>query len=178
METEVVEKKKRGCGFWTLVVLGVIIGMAVIGAIFGPSEEEMEQMRIERETEDRAEREQEAREAIASATAVTATELFNAFSQNEVAAKRAFGDRALLITGTIDSVTLDFMDEPVVSLQTPNQFMSVQLDFDKADVESTSRLRAGNRISALCNELSEVAGTPMLDDCVLKPVGKLTELPE
>lgn len=163
-------QKKRGCGFWALVVIGVIVVLGVIGSVFGPSDEEMARIRAEREADELAERESAAAEAMASATAVTAEELWTAFDRNEVRAKQAYGDRALLISGTIDSVTLDFMDEPVVSLVTPNQFMSVQLDFDKADVAQVGDLEAGYRIRALCNELSEVAGTPMLDDCTLQPV--------
>ena len=66
----------------------------------------------------------------------------------------------------LDDITLDFMDEPVVSLATSNQFMSVQLDFDEEDAAMVSQLSSGQAFTALCDEVSEVAGTPMLDDCV------------
>ena len=162
--------KKRGCGFWALVAVGVVALLVVIGSIFGPSQEEMEQIAAERDSKERAEKEAQVAELISSATVVTAEELFNAYSQNEVAAKNRYGDRALLISGTIDSVTLDFADEPVVSLQTANQFMSVQLDFDEDDAQAVSGLNSGQQFQALCNEVTEVAGTPMLDDCMMQPV--------
>lgn len=150
-----------GCG-------GLLVLMVLVTIIFGPSDEEMAEIEAERIATEQTEREEAAQAAMDSATAVTAGELFAAYSQNEVAAQRAYGDRALLVSGVIDDVTLDFMDEPVVSLRTSNEFMSVQLDFDEGDMDQIASLQSGMTVQALCNELSEIAGTPMLDDCVLQ----------
>lgn len=104
-------------------------------------------------------------EAEAAAVAVTAGQLFDEFQANEVAAKGKYGESPIRISGRIADITLDFMDEPVVSLETSNQFMSVQVGFDKEDAAATGALQKGAEFTAVCAELSEVAGTPMLDEC-------------
>lgn len=178
------EKKSAGVGkiigIGCLGIVGAIFALGVIGAALDDrTPEEREADRIAREAERAAEdeaeqaeelanREAEARATRDAATPVTAMELWSAYSQNEVAAQSAYGNRPLLISGTIDSITLDFMDEPVVGLQTGNQFQSVQLDFDESDAPAISSLRVGQNIEAICNEISEVVGTPMLDDCTIQ----------
>lgn len=64
------------------------------------------------------------RDRVNDALQVTATELFNAYDSNEAAAQQRYGDRDLLVSGTVKSIDLDFMDKPNVLLETPNQFMS------------------------------------------------------
>lgn len=169
-------KKKRGCGFWILVAVGIVLLLGVIGAIFGPSDEEMAQITAEREAEEQAEaiaetenRANAAQERRDQATKLTARELRNAYRNNEVSAQRALEGRDLLVTGTIESIELDFMDEPVISLATGEMFESVQVDFDEGDADAVSQLSNGMRITVLCETVSEVIGTPMLDDCSLLP---------
>jgi len=175
--TEEAPKKrswvKIGC-LGLLGLFGAIIVLAMIGnAMMSP--EERARLDAERKTEaaaaeakEQAEKEAAAKAEVDSAEKLTAMQLWSAFQQNEVATQSALKGRSVLITGTVDSITLDFLDEPVVSLETGNQFQSVQLDFDKGDVAQTSALRKGQKVSALCKKVSEVAGTPMLDDCVLQ----------
>ena len=174
-----VETKKRGCGFWIMAGLAVIVGLGIIGSIFGPTEEEMAEIRAKQDAEDAATEAQEieqakadARNRIDSAVMMTATELWSAYQANEVAAQRAIGDNEVLISGVIEGVTLDFMDEPVVSLRTGNQFQSVQVDFDDGDADAVAQLSSGETFSALCGKVSEVAGTPMLDDCLIMDGGE------
>ena len=98
---------------------------------------------------------------------VSARDLFAAFEANEVAAKAKYGDQALAVTGVIAGVSLDFMDRPVVSLETSNQFMSVDATFGKEDAEKTAALAKGQTITVTCSELTEAIGKPLLSDCAL-----------
>ena len=165
MDDAVVEdgQKKRGCGQAILIVGAVLIGVIFLSALFGETPEEQEA----REKTEAAEMQAQAQSKLAGAEKMTAGQLFNAYQSNEVAAQQALAGKSILISGTIDDITLDFMDEPVVSLVTSNQFMSVQLDFDEADAAMVGGLQAGQEFTALCDKVSEVAGTPMLDDCVV-----------
>jgi tRNA_anti-like len=172
------ETKKRswlkiGC-LGLLAVFGLLFVVGMIGnALMTPEERaqleaERQAEKSEREAKEVASAEKKAEGEINSATKLTAMQLSAAFSENEVAAQAALKGKPVLITGTIDSISLDFMDEPVVSLASGNQFQSVQLDFDENDVEATSGLRKGQTITALCQEVGEAVGTPMLDGCQLQ----------
>jgi len=156
----VVPAKRKGCGFWLLVGFGVFVLFGVIGTITDPDGGESRRDAADSGTEG---------VAVVAPTEVSAMELFRAFQANELAAVAVYGDRPLLVSGTVTSVDLDFMDEPVVMLATDNEFMSAQLDFDDQDSTEISYLRVGQTVTALCLELSEVIGTPMLDDCTLQP---------
>ena len=104
----------------------------------------------------------------ASATRVTATDLFNSYDANEAAAQQAYGGRSLLVTGTVASIDLDLFDEPIVLLRTPNEFMSAQASLTEEAQAQATGLRKGQAIELLCRDVSEVAGTPMLKDCDIR----------
>ncbi|MBL4641573.1 MAG: hypothetical protein JKX86_07100 [Verrucomicrobiales bacterium] len=158
--------KKLGIGCAGVLVVVIAIGMFAEP----PTPEELaarEEVDAQERAEDASARQAEARSKMDAAEKLTAGQLFNAYQSNEVAAQQALAGKSILIEGTIDGITLDFMDEPVVSLATSNQFMSVQLDFDDEDAAMVSALRPGEQFTAMCDKVSEVAGTPMLDDCVV-----------
>lgn len=103
--------------------------------------------------------------------AVTATELFNAYQNNEASAQGYFGNRKLLVSGTVDKVSLDFMDDPVVGLRTPNQFMSAQAALAEDAESEASNFNPGDKVRLICENVSEVAATPMLKECRTAPLG-------
>lgn len=140
----------KGCGILVLIGLGLII----IAAIFG----------------DGGTGGSSSSPATSAVSAeppleVTATELFNAYKANEAAAQQQYGNRSLLVTGTVDGVDLDFSDRPVVKLATSNQFMSAQANLTDASVPRASELSKGQSIRLLCGSVGEVVGMPMLKDC-------------
>ena len=149
--------KKRGCGFWTLVAVAVIVGLAIVGAIFGPSKQQIA-----------AQKAKKTAEVAYTATDVTATQLWAAYNQNVAAAQQAYGDRALRVTGRVDKVQLDFSDKPFVTLRTGNMFQSVHLEFANPNDPAITALRTGNQVTAICTSVSEVIGTPILKDCALQ----------
>lgn len=171
------EPKKRswmkiGC-IGVLGLFGAILALGAIGNALMTDEQraQLAAEREAREAEDAAEKAADAavqaRSEIDSATPVSARDLAAAYEQNEVAAQRYYGERVLLVSGSISSIALDMMDEPVIALDTGNPFQSVQLDFDEGDADAVAALRQGQNVSALCREVSEVIGMPMLDDCTL-----------
>ena len=99
---------------------------------------------------------------------VTAQELFSAYEANEASAQMKYGDKSLLVSGTIADITLDFMDNPVIGLKTSNQFMSAQASLIEADQPKAADLSKGQDIKLLCGEVTEVAGTPMLSECAIQ----------
>lgn len=110
----------------------------------------------------------DATKAAESATppiAVTATQLFQAYDANEAAAQQQYGSSPLLVSGTIKSIDLDFGNDPVVMLSTPNEFMSAHANLTKASQARASSLSKGAQIKLLCKSVAEVAGTPILKGC-------------
>lgn len=144
-------KKKGGIGKGCGIAAAAVVGLIIIAVIAGGGDSGSS-----------------APETAAVATPplpVTATELFNAYESNEAAAQQQYGDRPLLVSGTVDGVDLDFRERPVVKLKTPNQFMSAQANLTDNSVPKASELSSGQPISLRCAGVSEVIGTPMLKDC-------------
>ncbi|MEA1015587.1 OB-fold protein [Sphingosinicella sp. LY1275] len=99
------------------------------------------------------------------ATPVTALELAQAYDANEAAAQARYGDRPLLITGTVSEVTLDITDDPVISLEGLNQFSNVQLGLADEAHAAAANVSKGTEVTLRCERVREIIGTPMLSDC-------------
>ncbi len=152
-------KKKRGCGFWVLVAIGIIIALGVIGTIFGPTEEQKIEMAEKREQDkiEEAAKEREAAEGCRnSAVKVTAKELFRAYEANEMAAQQTYGDKLLEVTGIIDGVDLDISDTPIVKLRTDNQYMSASVYLTDATQSFASGTMAAMRYLKAMAKVTEI----------------------
>jgi hypothetical protein len=166
------ENRRRGIGkaigIGCLGILGLLVVLAAIGSQVEPTDNA-----VDSASPDNLASESEAATEISAElpVSVTATELFNAYQNNEASAQGYFGDRKLLVSGTVDKVTLDFMDDPVVGLRTPNQFMSAQAALAEDAEGEAGNFNPGDRVTLLCENVSEVAATPMLKDCRTAPAG-------
>jgi len=162
-------KKKKGCGFWILVVFGVFVGLAVLGSLLPkPTLEEQAAMDTKALAEEKegALKEQAKTDARrANAMKVTASELFAAYQANEMAAQKAFEGEVLEVSGTIDGVDLDFNDDPIVKLRTQNQFMPVSVYLTDATKEQAASYSKGQKVTLLCQDISEVLSMPQLKEC-------------
>jgi hypothetical protein len=96
---------------------------------------------------------------------VTATELFAAYQANEAAAQQQYGDVPLLVSGTVDSVTLDILNKPVVKLRTPDESMSMQAGLTEASQPKASKLSPGDQVTLRCTGASTPTGAPALEHC-------------
>ena len=107
--------------------------------------------------------------------AVTASELFNAYEGNEASAQSYFGDRPLLVSGTVKKVSLDFSDDPVVELETPNQFMSASANLADDAHDQAGNFSRGDKVKLLCEDVSEVMAIPQLKNCRTAPQGQKSQ---
>ncbi len=98
---------------------------------------------------------------------VSARELFRAYAANEAAAQEQYGNRILDVSGTVESVDLDLTDEPVVRLETENQFMSAMVNLIDIEKPKAAALAKGQAIIVRCAKVREVVGSPALDDCAI-----------
>lgn len=98
---------------------------------------------------------------------VTPEQLREAYAANEVAAKASYDGKRLRIKGKIIDITLDITDSPVLRFETGERYQEVMATFDKADSATIAKLAKGQEATVVCDRISEVAGTPVLDDCTV-----------
>lgn len=101
----------------------------------------------------------------ASALEVTATTMFSDYQDNEIAADGKYKGKALLVSGTVDSISSDFMDKPVVQLSA-KPFGFVQASDLPKDVAAS--LKKGQKITLACTGNGEVIGFPALSGCTVQ----------
>jgi hypothetical protein len=101
------------------------------------------------------------------AVPVTATQLFNDYQGNEVAADDKYKGKTLLVTGTISDVKKDFTDSIVIGLRTSNQFMPIDAHVDDSEKSKAARLNKGDSVKLQCEGNGMVIGRPQLGDCTL-----------
>lgn len=143
-------KAKIGC----IVVIAIVVVLAIIGAIAGGGGSKSSGGSNETAAEP-------------AAREVTALELARAYSANEVAAQKTYGDQTLRVTGTVQSITLDFMNDPVVQFKTENELLPAQASFDKSFGDRLQRVAKGDKLTVTCTSIQEVISAPMLSNCSL-----------
>lgn len=147
---ETAPKKSRK---WLWIIVGVVVLLIIIGSLGGNDDGTS------------AGGDSATAEPAAPPVEVTSRQLARDFADNEVAAKAKYDGKVLAVTGTIQSIELDFADDPVVILDGTDEFTSVHAGFDKSEVEQTSTLKKGQKLTVTCSEINEVMGSPMLGDC-------------
>lgn len=148
-ETAKGSKLGKGC----LIAIGVLVVLIAIGAIVGDGEDDLASATGDVESQ------------AAAPLEVTARELAAAYDANEVAAQQTYGGQRLAVTGTVDGITLDFMDNSVVQLVGVNQFLAVQATLEEG--EDAASLSKGATATVICEEVTEVISAPMLSGCRL-----------
>ncbi len=168
-ETPNVRKGKlgRAAGIGCLGILGIFVLLAFIGSKIDPAAS------ASNATQPGAT--PDSQPAAELPLAVSAKELWGAFQGNEASAQSYFGKRQLYVTGTVDRVQLDFLDHPEVLLRTPNDFQSVQVQLAEDARGQANDFSPGDKAHFLCEDVSEVAATPMLQDCRVAPAGVKTQ---
>lgn len=96
---------------------------------------------------------------------VTASELFKAYENNEVATDDKLRGNAVQITGKVQAIDKDFMDNAVVQLATANQFLPVRLTLKDSEKPKAGRLKKGDKVEIECPKIARIVGSPAGSDC-------------
>ncbi|GAA5004802.1 hypothetical protein FNZ56_06750 [Pseudoluteimonas lycopersici] len=96
---------------------------------------------------------------------LSARDLFNAYQANEIAADGQYKGKPLEISGVIESIDSDVMDEPSVQLSV-DEFQTVAAHGLPKDV--AAQLAKGQSITLNCTGAGEVIGSPVVDHCSLR----------
>ena len=112
-------------------------------------------------------------EALAKAPMITltATALYNAYENNEVAADSKYKGKNVLISGTIKNIGKDILDKPYITLG-GSGFLGVQCFFEKSNVDQLMSLSKGQRIKVIGVVSGKVINV-QVKDCSL-PSAKFT----
>ncbi len=97
---------------------------------------------------------------------VSAVDLYNAYDDNEVATDEKLKGVIIEITGTVQSIDKDFMDDINISLRSPNEYMPVNVAMEKSEKETAINLRKGQKITARCKQISKTMGSPYGRKCI------------
>lgn len=100
-----------------------------------------------------------------NAVPVTAQQLFADYHSNEVAADAKYKEKWLAVTGRVDGITKDFLDNAIVTLRTQNKFMSARAQMDQSGLGQVAQLKRGQEAVLLCVGGGLLLGSPVLDRC-------------
>jgi len=109
-------------------------------------------------------------EEVASSEAefkVTAAEIVDEYESNEVAAQQKYGDKIVEITGIVDDIGLDIMDDPYITIGSGGDWEVVQVQamlaegVDAASVESGSEITIKGKVSSKMMNI-------LVDGCIIK----------
>ena len=98
----------------------------------------------------------------------TAEKITSDYDKNEIRANNLYKDKQFFVTGRIGSIEAAMDDKPVVNLKTQANygFNSPLLRFSKIDQAKVADLDKGEKVTFLCTGKSEIAGTPILENCM------------
>lgn len=146
-----------------LWVVGFVVALAVLASIFGDKKDTSTPQIAG--TSGTA-----AVEVTPAAVNVTASELVKAYKDNEIAANEKYKDKLLLVSGSIDSINAGMGDEPLIMLKSNSDYgmNNPHAKLADSDVKKAGTLKKGQTIKLLCKGNSEIAGSPMLEDCVIQ----------
>jgi len=104
--------------------------------------------------------------------ATTAVELFDAFRDDEDVAEARFGDRPLMVTGTLARIDKHARFGPDLMLQTSNPEKPLRADLVRESRDEAGRLASGQTITVGCRHVEESFGPdPWLRDCRIQDAG-------
>ncbi|WP_180846383.1 OB-fold protein [Stenotrophomonas maltophilia] len=96
---------------------------------------------------------------------ITASELFQAYSENEVRGDQQYKHRQMLVTGQIRSIRSGLGGKPLVVLVGGGRFEDVYArDIPAAQAE---RLNRNQIVVVQCEGFGVIAATPQLKDCII-----------
>ena len=75
-----------------------------------------------------------------------------------------------MVSGKIESINADITDKAAIVFKTKDQydFMKPIASLADSEQDKAAQLSKGQNIKVLCTDVTEMAGTPMLNGCVLQ----------
>lgn len=102
-----------------------------------------------------------------SAYQVRATNLYAEFEDNGVAAEQKYKGQIIEVSGKVETIDRDILDEIYVTLEGDEYFGSIQCFFSEAHINDATSLKSGSMVT-IKGRCTGKMGNVLLKDCVLK----------
>lgn len=97
---------------------------------------------------------------------VTAKNLYDAYTKNEVATDQQLAGYLIEISGRVASIDKDFKDSAVINLSQPNALWEVELTMKDSEKPRAAKIVKGQSVTIRCESVKRIIDTPAGDDCV------------
>ena len=101
---------------------------------------------------------------------ISATELINAYKENEVKADKMYKGKIVEVNGIVDGIDSGIDDKAIVRLSNGDEFSfdNVQCCIDDENQNKACELKKGENVTIIGKADGEIAGTPFIKDCKIK----------
>ena len=101
---------------------------------------------------------------------ISATELINAYKENEVKADKMYKGKIVEVNGIVDKIDSDMGDKAVVRLSDGDKYSiyTVSCCIDDENQDKACELKKGENVTIVGEADGEVAGLPYIKDCKIK----------
>lgn len=101
---------------------------------------------------------------------ISATELINAYNENEVKADKMYKGKIVEVNGIVDGIDSDMDDKAVVRLSDGDEFSiyTVSCRIDDDNQNKACELEKGQNVTIVGEADGEVIGMPFIKDCKIK----------
>ena len=101
---------------------------------------------------------------------ISATELINAYKENEVKADKMYKGKIVEVNGIVDAIDSDIDDKAVVRLSDGDEFSfyNVHCYIDNDNQNKACELKKGENVTIIGRADGEIAGQPCIKDCKIK----------
>jgi hypothetical protein len=164
MENQTQKPKKKFYKRWWFWVLVVIV-LAVIGSANGyPPSNTNNKVANNQQSRNNQQNQKAPEEQIVK---VTALQLVSDYKANQVAADNKYKGKTFQISGTINSIGKDILDNPYVTLNGTDFLSNVQCYFDKSDQGELASLVKDTKLTVNCKVSGESIGNVMAKGCTI-----------
>ena len=101
---------------------------------------------------------------------ISATELINAYKENEIKADKMYKGKIVEVNGIVDGIDSGIDDKAIVILSDGDEFSfdNVQCCIDDENQNNACELKKGENVTIIGKADGEIAGTPFIKDCKIK----------
>ena len=101
---------------------------------------------------------------------ISATELINAYNENEVKADKMYKGKIVEVNGIVEGIDSGISDNAIVRLSDGDEFSfdDVICYIDNDNQNKACELEKGQNVTIIGEASGEIAGTPCIKDCKIK----------
>ena len=101
---------------------------------------------------------------------ISATELINAYNENEVKADKMYKGKIVEVNGIVNGIDSDMDDKAVVRLSDGDKFSiyTVSCYIDDENQDNACELKKGENVTIIGKADGEIIGEPVIKDCKIK----------